>query len=92
MLRSIMIRAVWDDEAQGWVATSEDIPGFAERSSVRPGLTGLAQVYAARDIPRRQKFRYDCVYIRRWSFALDMHLVARSIWTTVRGAWGKQGR
>jgi len=28
MLRSIMVRAVWDDEAQGWVATSEDIPGF----------------------------------------------------------------
>jgi len=28
MLRSIMIRAVWDDEAQGWVATSEDVPGF----------------------------------------------------------------
>jgi predicted RNase H-like HicB family nuclease len=28
MLRSIMVRAVWDDEAQGRVATSEDIPGF----------------------------------------------------------------
>ena len=28
MLRSIMVRAVWDDEARGWVATSDDIPGF----------------------------------------------------------------
>jgi predicted RNase H-like HicB family nuclease len=28
MLRSIMIGAIWDDEARGWVATSEDIPGF----------------------------------------------------------------
>ena len=28
MLRSIMVRAIWDDEAQGWVATSDDIPGF----------------------------------------------------------------
>jgi predicted RNase H-like HicB family nuclease len=28
MLRSIMVRAVWDDEARSWVATSEDIPGF----------------------------------------------------------------
>jgi hypothetical protein len=28
MLRSIMVRAVWDDEAQAWVATSDDIPGF----------------------------------------------------------------
>jgi predicted RNase H-like HicB family nuclease len=23
-----MVRAVWDDEAHGWVATSADIPGF----------------------------------------------------------------
>ena len=28
MLRSIMVRAIWDDEAQSWVATSDDIPGF----------------------------------------------------------------
>jgi predicted RNase H-like HicB family nuclease len=28
MLRSIMVRAVWDDEAHVWVATSEDVPGF----------------------------------------------------------------
>jgi predicted RNase H-like HicB family nuclease len=28
MLRSIMVRAVWDEEAQAWVATSDDIPGF----------------------------------------------------------------
>jgi predicted RNase H-like HicB family nuclease len=28
MLRSIMVRAVWDDEAQVFVATSEDVPGF----------------------------------------------------------------
>jgi lipopolysaccharide/colanic/teichoic acid biosynthesis glycosyltransferase len=76
----------------GALVRSEDIPGFVERTSVRPGLTGLAQVYAARDIPRRHKFRYDCVYLRRWSFGLDMQLVALSIWTTLRGAWGRQGR
>lgn len=28
MLRSIMVRAAWDDEAKLWVATSEDVPGF----------------------------------------------------------------
>jgi predicted RNase H-like HicB family nuclease len=28
MLRSIMVRAIWDDETQSWVATSDDIPGF----------------------------------------------------------------
>ena len=31
----------------------QQIPGYHERHAVRPGLTGLAQVYAQRDIPRR---------------------------------------
>ncbi len=76
----------------GALVPSADIPGFAERTSVRPGLTGLAQVFAPRDIPRRQKFRYDCVYIRGWSFGLDVRLVALSFWMTARGAWGSQGK
>jgi lipopolysaccharide/colanic/teichoic acid biosynthesis glycosyltransferase len=76
----------------GALVRSEEIPGYAERISVRPGLTGLAQVFAPRDIPRRQKFCYDCVYIRGWSFGLDLRLVALSFWITLRGAWGKQGR
>ncbi len=76
----------------GAVVRSEDIPGFATRTLVRPGLTGLAQVFAARDIPRHRKFRYDGVYIRRWSFGLDVRLVLLSLWITLRGAWGKRGR
>jgi lipopolysaccharide/colanic/teichoic acid biosynthesis glycosyltransferase len=81
-----------ESRGPGALVRSEDIPGFAARTSVRPGLTGLAQVFAARDIPRRQKFRYDGVYIRGWSFGLDVRLVALSFWITLRGAWGKQGR
>src|SRR5262245_59501501 len=37
----------------------EKIPGYDVRQQVRPGLTGIAQVYAPRDMPRRQKFRLD---------------------------------
>lgn len=65
----------------------ERIPGYAARHRVRPGLTGLAQVYAPRDIPRRQKFRYDLLYIRRQSFWLDLKLIALSFWITFRGKW-----
>jgi len=67
-------------------------PGFAVRSSVTPGLTGVAQIYARRDLPRRLKFRYDRLYIQRRSFALDIRLVALSFWISLTGAWEVRGR
>ena len=70
----------------------EAIPGFAERSSIRPGLTGVAQIYAPRDVLRRQKFRYDRLYIRRRSFGLDVRLIALSFWITFRGTWEARNR
>jgi lipopolysaccharide/colanic/teichoic acid biosynthesis glycosyltransferase len=70
----------------------EEVPGFAERCQVVPGLTGVAQIYADRDIPRRQKFRYDRVYIRQRSFWLDVRLIMLSFWITFRGAWEARGR
>jgi lipopolysaccharide/colanic/teichoic acid biosynthesis glycosyltransferase len=70
----------------------EEVPGFAERCRVPPGLTGVAQIFAPRDIPRRQKFRYDRVYIRRQSFWLDLQLIALSFWITARGTWEVRGR
>jgi lipopolysaccharide/colanic/teichoic acid biosynthesis glycosyltransferase len=63
------------------------IPGYERRHLVRPGLTGLAQVYAARDLPRTAKFRYDLLYQRRQSFCLDVRLIAISFWITLRGRW-----
>jgi lipopolysaccharide/colanic/teichoic acid biosynthesis glycosyltransferase len=70
----------------------EKIAGYAERHRVRPGLTGLAQVYADRDIPRRQKFKYDLLYINRQSFWLDLRLIALSFWITFHGRWEQRGR
>jgi lipopolysaccharide/colanic/teichoic acid biosynthesis glycosyltransferase len=65
----------------------EDVPGYAERHGVRPGLTGIAQIFAPRDITRRNKFRYDRLYIARQSFWLDVKLIALSFWITFRGRW-----
>ena len=58
---------------------------------MRPGLTGIAQIYAPRDIPRRNKFRYDRLYITRQSLWLDMRLIALSFWITFRGRWETRG-
>src|SRR5262249_4243443 len=68
------------------------IPGFVERTSVRPGLTGVAQIYAPRDVLRRHKFRYDRLYIKRRSFGLDVRLIALSFWITFRGTWEARDR
>jgi lipopolysaccharide/colanic/teichoic acid biosynthesis glycosyltransferase len=75
-------------EAVGGVLEAlEDVPGYADRSRMRPGLTGIAQIYAPRDITRRNKFRYDRLYIDRQSFWLDVRLIALSFWITFRGKW-----
>jgi lipopolysaccharide/colanic/teichoic acid biosynthesis glycosyltransferase len=76
----------------GELVALEAVPGFTERCRVPPGLTGVAQIYAARDIPRRQKFRYDRVYIRKQSFWLDLRLILLSFWITFRGTWEARGR
>ena len=65
----------------------EDIPGYAERHAVRPGLTGLTQVFLPGDTPRRKKFKVDLLYIRRRSFCLDIKLIVLSFWITFRGRW-----
>ena len=70
----------------------EAVPGYVDRIVVRPGLTGVAQVYAPRDISRRCKFRYDRLYIRRRSFVLDIRLILLSFWISFRGTWESRGR
>jgi lipopolysaccharide/colanic/teichoic acid biosynthesis glycosyltransferase len=66
------------------------IPGFSQRCAVLPGLTGIAQIYAPRDISRRQKFRFDLLYVRRRSLVLDLRLILLSFWITLRGTWEKR--
>jgi lipopolysaccharide/colanic/teichoic acid biosynthesis glycosyltransferase len=63
------------------------VPGFEQRTRVRPGLTGIAQIYARRDVTRRQKFRLDLLYIRKQSFLLDVRLILLSFRITLSGAW-----
>lgn len=72
--------------------TIQDIEGYELRAMVRPGITGIAQVFTAKEISRRMKFRYDLLYVKRWSFWLDIKLVTLSFWITFRGNWESRGR
>ncbi len=65
----------------------EDIPGYKERLAVRPGLTGIAQIYLPTDALCKEKFRYDLLYIKNQSFLLDLKLIFLSFWITFRGKW-----
>jgi lipopolysaccharide/colanic/teichoic acid biosynthesis glycosyltransferase len=80
-----------DTTADGRHVPLTAIRGYQARHHVRPGLTGLAQVYAARDLPRPGKFRYDLLYQRRATFCLDLRLIVVSFWITLRGRWEDRG-
>jgi lipopolysaccharide/colanic/teichoic acid biosynthesis glycosyltransferase len=71
----------------GQLVPLDSIAGYRERHSVRPGLTGLTQVYAPRDIRRASKFRLDLLYLKRASLWLDLKLIVLSFWITGRGQW-----
>lgn len=68
---------------------TRDLPAFAYRHLVRPGITGWAQVrgdYAADLAETRPKLAYDLFYIKNLSFALDAQILVRTISTLIRGA------
>jgi lipopolysaccharide/colanic/teichoic acid biosynthesis glycosyltransferase len=81
-----------DVRGDGQLVALEQIPGYRERHAVRPGLTGLTQVYAPRDISRTSKFRLDRLYMKRAGFWLDVRLILLSFWITGRGQWEARGR
>ncbi len=62
-------------------------PGFLLRHQIRPGLTGLAQVYASRDASFEEKFHYDLDYIGSRTFLGDLKLIFLSFGITLRGKW-----
>jgi len=64
-----------------------EVPGFKERSIVRPGLTGIAQIFAPRDIDREKKFKYDIWYIKNQNFLLDLYIIIVSFFVTFMGRW-----
>ena len=88
--RALPIDEVQVQEGDGHLP-DEAIPGFETRSKLHPGLTGIAQIFAPRDIPRRQKYAYDAIYAGSQSLWLDMRLIIVSLWITLRARWEVRG-
>jgi lipopolysaccharide/colanic/teichoic acid biosynthesis glycosyltransferase len=58
---------------------AHSVPGWALRQTVRPGLTGLAQVSGEYSTEPEIKLRYDLAYLNNWSFGLDLSILLRTL-------------
>lgn len=63
----------------------KEIPGFKNRLQVKPGVTGWAQVNGGYDITPREKLELDLYYIKNQSFALDFHILLKTVWVVLSG-------
>jgi len=60
------------------------VRGYMYRHSVKPGITGLAQVNGFRGETSRleameQRVQYDLDYVRNWSVMLDLKILLRTV-------------
>ena len=62
---------------------AREVPGYRRRHSVKPGLTGLAQVHGRYDSEPVHKLGYDLQYLANWSPVLDVQVLVRTIWVVL---------
>jgi lipopolysaccharide/colanic/teichoic acid biosynthesis glycosyltransferase len=75
----------WDEQ----IYLEELVPGFEQRLQIRPGLTGLAQVYDKTDDPH-EKYRYDMDYLKKLGPLLDVRLLLISVRNTLIARWDRR--
>ncbi|HEX5757818.1 MAG TPA: sugar transferase [Thermoanaerobaculia bacterium] len=56
-----------------------EVAGYAERFTLAPGLTGLAQVNGEYHSSPQNKLRYDLAYMANWSLWLDLSILLRTL-------------
>ena len=59
-------------------------PEQARRHEVKPGVTGWAQIHGRNALSWEDKFRLDVWYVDHRSFALDLQILASTVWKVVR--------
>lgn len=70
----------------------ENIPYYAERHSVKPGVTGWAQLkyaYGASEEDAIEKLQYDLYYIKNQTTILDIMIILQTVEVVL---WGKGAR
>ena len=54
-----------------------------KRLLVRPGCSGLAQVYGNIHLPWKERWKYDAYYVEHMSFLLDLKILLRTMYLIV---------
>ncbi len=57
----------------------EEIPDYDKRFFVKAGITGMSHVYARYDTGAKDRVLFDILYIRDYSFMLDLKLILLTI-------------
>ena len=57
----------------------EEIPEYVYRHNVRPGITGMAQVYGKYNTTVYDKLIYDLMYVQRCDFFTDMVIIVQTV-------------
>jgi lipopolysaccharide/colanic/teichoic acid biosynthesis glycosyltransferase len=60
-----------------------EIPGYARRYELPPGLTGLAQIHGRYHTNPEYKLGYDLQYLVNWSPVLDLEILVRTVWVVL---------
>ena len=66
----------------------EAIPEYEKRLEVKPGMTGIAQIYCGYDATIddvRKKLRYDLSYVNDHSLKADIAILWKTLWMIIRG-------
>lgn len=62
-----------------------EIPGFLLRTTVKPGLTGLAQVNGGYEISPEEKLKWDIEYIKNRNILIDIKIIFATIRVVLTG-------
>jgi lipopolysaccharide/colanic/teichoic acid biosynthesis glycosyltransferase len=65
-----------------------EIPRFPDRLQVKPGITGIAQIYCGYDATiddAREKLRYDLMYVENSTFKYDVEIMLKTLWMIING-------
>ena len=57
----------------------EGMPEYAYRHNVKPGITGLAQVYGKYNTTPFDKLVYDLMYIQRCNILTDLTIIIQTV-------------